>query len=123
MADRSGPGGVEHGEEIRMERRLAARNLHEVRLAFACDQRVEHALDGRERQMLRPRRRGLGKAHRAGEVAMVVDLDERQAGMLFMIRTEPAIIRAAVFGVALQRERPVTGLDVLLAAQPIRGIG
>src|ERR1700728_3904670 len=43
--------------------------------------------------------------------------------MLLMVRTEPAIEGTAVFGVALQRERAVAGLDVVLAELPIGGIG
>ena len=52
------PHRVEDGEELRMQRRLAARDLHQVGLAFARHQRVEHALD---------RRRAAGAWLRAGE--------------------------------------------------------
>ncbi len=42
MADRAGAHRVQDREEVRMQRRLAAGDLHEVRLAFAGDQRVQH---------------------------------------------------------------------------------
>jgi hypothetical protein len=42
---------------VGMQRRLAARNLDQVGFAFARDQGIEHALDGRERKVLFPRRR------------------------------------------------------------------
>jgi len=51
------------------------------------------------------------------------DLDQRQAGMLFVIRTQPAVERAAEFGVALKRQRLVARLDEFLAAAPIGGVG
>src|ERR1700748_1809401 len=53
---------------------------------------------------------------------MLGNLDQGQAGMLFVIRTQPAIIGAAEFGVSLKRQRPVAGLDEILAATPIGGV-
>src|SRR3954470_8797360 len=53
---------------------------------------------------------------------MLGDLDQRQAGMLLVVRTQPAVERAAEFGVALERQRPVAGLDEILAAPPIGGV-
>ena len=64
-----------------------------------------------------------GKADRTGQIAVLVDLDQRQAGMLLVVGAEPAIVGAAVFGAALQRQRPVAGLDVVLAELPIGGVG
>jgi len=43
--------------------------------------------------------------------------------MLLMIRAQAAVIRAAELGAALQVERPVAGLDVILAQPPIGGVG
>ncbi len=52
VADRARAHRVEHGEEVGMQRRLAAGELHQVGLAFARDQRIDHALDHRQRQVL-----------------------------------------------------------------------
>src|ERR1700677_4080875 len=73
--------------------------------------------------MLVVRRRGSREADRAGEVAVLVDLDEREAGMLLVVGAEPAIIGAAVFGPGLQGKRTVAGLDVVLAQFPVGGVG
>src|SRR5258708_1001958 len=73
--------------------------------------------------MFRFLRRRLGEAYRAGEVAVLVDLDQRQTRMLLVIGTQPAIVRAAVFGAVLEREGLVARLDVVLAHAPVGGIG
>jgi hypothetical protein len=114
---------VEHGEELGMQGRLAARELHQVGLALAGDQRVHHAFDRRQRQVLAARRRGIGEADRAAEIAVLVDLDQRQARVLLVVRAEAAIVGAAELGLALERKRPVARLDVVLAQPPIGGVG
>ena len=123
VADRPPPHRIEDGEELGMQGRLAARQLHQVRLAFARHQRVEHPLDRRERQVRGLLRRGIGEAHRAGEIAVLVDLDQRQAGMLLVVGTEPAVERAAVFGAALPGERAIARLEIVLAGEPVGRVG
>ncbi len=122
MAHRPRAHRIEHRKEIGMQGRLAARQLHQVGLALARDQRVDHALDHRQRQMLFMRRRGAREADRAGEIAVLVDLDQGQARVLLVVRAQPAIIGAAELGAALPAERPVAGLDVILAQSPIGGV-
>ncbi len=122
VADRAAARLVEDREELRMQGRLAAGNLHQVGLALARDQRVEHARHRRDRQVFRLLRRGLRKAHRTGEIAVLVDLDQRQARMLFVIRAQPAIVRAAELGAVLEGKRLVARLDVVLAHAPVGGI-
>src|SRR5690349_25017653 len=101
MADRARAHSVKNFEEIRMERRLAAGDLDEVGLAFAFDQGVEHLLDLRKRRERGARRRGFGKADRAGQVAVFGGLDQREARMLLVVAAESAVIGAAIFGAAL----------------------
>src|SRR3954452_22527736 len=67
-------------------------------------------------------RRRVGEAYRAGQVAMIGDLDQRQAGMLLVIRAEPAIIGTAEFGPALEIQRYIARLDEGFAAPPIGSI-
>ncbi|GMO61228.1 hypothetical protein BwSG20_16410 [Bradyrhizobium ottawaense] len=122
VPDRAGAHRVQDREEIRMQRRFAAGDLHEIGLALACDQRVQHLLDCRERGKFRSCRRGFRKADRAGEVAVLGDLDQRQAGMLLVVGTETAIIGTAEFGALLELQRSVTWLDEILAQAPIGGI-
>ena len=47
VLDRPRAHDVEHVEEVGMQRRLAAGKLHQVGLALACHQRIDHAFDGR----------------------------------------------------------------------------
>src|SRR5262249_24640786 len=54
-----------------------------------------------------------------GEVAVLVDLDQREAGMLLVVGTQPAIVWAAELGAVLEGEGLVARLDVVLAAPPI----
>src|SRR5258708_6819684 len=53
VTDRARARLIENAEKIRMQGRLAAGELHQIGLAFACDQRVEHARNRRKRQVLR----------------------------------------------------------------------
>src|SRR5579872_1309185 len=63
-----------------------------------------------------------GEADRAGQVAGVVDLDDRQAGVLLVVWAEAAVVGAAVFGAALQRHRPVAGLQPVALRFPIADV-
>jgi hypothetical protein len=54
---------------------------------------------------------------------MLVDFENCEAGMLLVIGAEPAIIGTAEFRGALQSERAVARLDVVLAELPVRRIG
>ena len=114
---------VDDGKDVGMDRRLAARQLQQVRLAFAFNERVHHCGDGFERQMRRLRRRGAGETHGTFEIAGLVNLDDRQAGMLLVIRAQPAIERAAVIGAGLQGVRPVAGLQKILLPLEERNVG
>ena len=68
-------------------------------------------------------RGGIGEADRAGEVAGLVDLDQRQAGMLLVVRAEAAVIGAAQLGARLHVERPVARLQVVMAELVVSGVG
>lgn len=96
VLDRAALRGVEDGEEIGVERRLAAGDLHDVGLALVTDDGVEHELDLRERAVGGALGRGLGVADGAGEIAGVGDLEERKAGVLLVVGAEAAVIGAAV---------------------------
>ena len=77
-------------------RRLAAGDLHDVRLALVADDGVEHALDcSASGAVSLPRRAAVGVADRAAQVAGVGDLDQRQARVLLVVGAEAAVVRAA----------------------------
>src|SRR5207244_3768372 len=82
------------------------------------DEAVEHRLDLLVRDLeagRREMRAGVREAERAVEVAGGVHLDEREAGVLLVVRAEAAVERAAVadLGRELQRDgaRLVEPLD------------
>ena len=54
---------------------------------------------------------------------MLVDLDEGQARMLFMVGAEAAIERTAVIRARLEGERNIAGLKPVPLLAPIGGIG
>src|SRR6185436_15711074 len=62
---------------------------------------------------------GVGEAHRAGEVARFVDLDDREAAVLLMVGAQAAVERAAGLGPGLRRQRPVARLDPQFLLPPI----
>src|SRR4051794_37613964 len=114
MANRFALRELKNFQDLRMDGRFAAGNLHQIRLALAFDQGLEHRVYFGERAVARLLRRGVGEANRAGEVALVVDLDQREAGMLLVIGAKTAIVGAAAFRAALEGERPVAGLQPIL---------
>ena len=119
VLDRPAACGGDDLEDLGMDGGLAARDLHQVGLAFARHQRVEHALDLGQAAVRVPLGRGVGEAHRAGEVAGLVDLDDGQAGMLLVVGAEAAIPRAAALGAGVRLQRPVARLQVFEGAPPV----
>src|SRR5205085_8652495 len=111
--------GVENVEESRMNGRLTARQLDEVGLAFAGDENIEHPLDLLNGTVAPVNVCGAGKAYRAGEIAGLVDLNDREAAVLLMIRAQAAVERTACLGPRLGRKRPVAGLDPQFLLAPI----
>jgi hypothetical protein len=105
---------------LRVQRRLTAGNLQQIRLAFAFDQQVEHRLDFGETALPGPVRRRIGEADRASQVAVFVDLDQRQAAVLLVVGAEPAIVRAAPLDRGVELEWHVAGLQKIAAALPVR---
>jgi hypothetical protein len=123
VADRPRGGLGEDIEELRMQRGLAPGDLHDVRLALARDDRVEHRADLVERPVQRAPRAGLRVADRALEVAVLVDLDERQARVLHVVGTQPAVVRAAVGHRGREAIGQLGRLDPRLAARAVvRGV-
>ena len=119
VPDRPRLCAIEHLEELRMDRRLAAGNLHDVGMALVAHDGVEHPLDVIER----PVRLAVGAARRvadrAAQVAGVADLDEREARMLLVIGAEPAVVRTAPLHRRVVVRRHLRRLDEHFAAAPV----
>src|ERR1700733_3522784 len=97
MLNRASLGHFYNLEEIRMHCRFAAGELHHVGMTFVAHNRVEHLFDLRERAELLPLRTARGVADGTAQVAIVADLDEREAGVLFVVGAEAAVIGASPF--------------------------
>src|SRR3546814_975121 len=104
-----------------MQRRLAARDLQQVRLAFRGDQGVHHRLDGGEIAAVLRRRRGTRETGRAGEIAVRVDLKDSQARVLLVIGAQAAIVGTTKIGAAVVLTRSVARLEKRLGQLKIGG--
>src|SRR5579875_354 len=83
-----------HAVQIRMQSRFTAGELQHVRNAFQVHVAIHHASISIEIKVsaARPRFR---KAHGTVQVAVRCDLDQRNAGVLFVFGTQPAVIGTA----------------------------
>ena len=61
----------------------------------------------------------MGETDRAGQVAGLVDLQDRQSGVLLVVGAKAAVIGAAKIGAGLGQERPVAGLHPVAGGFPI----
>jgi hypothetical protein len=111
MLDRPPPRRVENLEKLRMNRRLAAADLHDVRLLFVAHHAIEHELHLLHRPVRLPVRPRLRVADRAGEVARIGDLHQRQATVLLVIGAKPAIVRAPVADRRVELHRQLARLQ------------
>ncbi len=123
MADRPAPRRVQDLEDLWVQGRLAAGDLQQIRLAFALDQEVEHALDFGEAALPRAQRRRTGETGRAGEVAMLVDLDQCEAAVLLVVRAEAAIIGTALVDPGVEAQWHIARLQEIAAALPVSRVG
>jgi hypothetical protein len=119
VADIAALCGGDDREQLRVQGRLAAADLQQIGLAFAADQRVEHALDYGERQLPGQCRRRTGETRRAHQVAGLVDLDQREAAVLLVIGTETTVIGATLIDPSLKLQRQIARLQKVAAALPI----
>ncbi len=83
-----------HRNDLRVDGRLAARELHDLRIAFGGDEAVQNVFHFFERQIEAGSR--FGETERARHIARAVDLDDAEAGVLLVVGAEAAIVRAAV---------------------------
>ncbi len=111
-------------EDLRVDRGLAAGELHDFRRALSRDERVEHALDLLQAQRVAVRLMArVGKADRAIEVAAGVHLDHPEARVLLVLRAKAAVERAAVLHLGLEGERDRPRLVEPLLGEVELGVG
>jgi len=87
-------GSPHHRDDLWMNRGLAPGELHDLWIAFSRHQVIQNVFDFFERQA--ESRSGFGEAQGAAHVAVAVDLDDAQTGVLLMVWTEPTIVWASV---------------------------
>ena len=108
-------------EDLRMDRRFAAAELDDFRIPFQLDQAIEHPLHLGQRQIeALPRVR---EADRAIEVAPGVDLDQRDADVLLVLRTETAIPRTPFANLGAPAERDAARLVEARRCDVCLGVG
>jgi len=109
--DRPFLGHVDEREDVLVNGRFAAGEHHDLGLALTGDERVEHGgalVDGdRVPVGLVP---GVGETDRAVQVAVRVDLDDAEAGVLFVLGAQPAVQRAPLAYLGLYGQRDGPGL-------------
>ena len=100
-----------------MDGGLPAGEHHHLRLALRGDEHVEHPVALLEGDRVAVGLvAGVGEADRAVQVAVGVDLDDPEAGVLLVLRAQPAVRRAAVLDLGLEGQRDRAGL-----VEPRRG--
>ena len=113
---------AEQFKELRMQRRLAAREVDRVDQLFLANQSFEHTDELTPcHVVIVP---VLHDADRALQVAMIGDFDDRQAGVLLVIGTQSAVARTAVRGLRRKLVRPESRFRVSQRLQkPVRVTG
>ena len=111
MADGPRLSQLNHFEEIRMHRWLAARELHHIRPPFVAHDRIEHLFDQRQIAELLALRAARGVTHRTAQVAIIADFHQRQAGVLLVVAAQTAIIRTPPAHGRVVDQRHLRGLD------------
>ncbi len=106
-------------EKFGMHRRLAARNLDDVRMAFVANDGIKHLFDQRQVAELLAFGPAGGVADRTAQIAVVANLDQSEAGVLLMVGTQATIIGASPFDRGVVDERHFGGLDEDFAAAAI----
>jgi hypothetical protein len=87
------------------------RKSDDVGLAFVRDHGIEHPLDRRKVAEAGTMRAGLGVADRTTQVAVVGDLDQRQAAVLHVLGAQTTVIRAAPALLGVEALRQFRRLD------------
>lgn len=104
--DRAGLGGVDELEELFVDGRFATGEHHHFGFTLGGNERVEHPFTLRRGDGVAV---GLvarvGETDRAVQVAVCVDLDQPQAGVLLVVRAQPAVTGTAVAHLGLKPQR------------------
>ena len=99
-------GGVDEVEDLFVDGRFAAGEHHDFGFALGGDERVQQLFalcqgDGVPIGLVTR----VGKTDRAVQVAVRVDLDQPEAGVLFVVRAQAAVAGTAVTDLGLELQR------------------
>ncbi len=111
----------QHWQDFRVDGGLAPAELDYLRLAFQLDEPVQHPLDLFHRQA--EPRLGVGEADGAVQVAVAVDLDKSQAGVLLVLGAQPAVLGTAVDHLGAEFQGDRAGLVVAQRTEVHFGVG
>src|SRR5271163_5125641 len=119
MFDGAGLRHFYNREEVGVQGGFAAGELDYVGMAFVADYGVQHFFDLREGAELLAFGAAGGVADGAAEVAVVADLDQGEAGMLFVVGAEAAVVGASPFDGSVVDLGHLWGLDEDFAAAAV----
>ena len=97
-----------HRQDVRVDGGLAAAELDDLGRAFELYEAVQHPLDLCEGQA--EAGLGVGEADGTVQIAVAVDFDEAEAGVLLVLRTQAAVFRASVDDLCAVSQRRGPGL-------------
>jgi hypothetical protein len=104
-----------------MNRRFAARELHQLGLSFDFNQPIDRPLHLFQWKVF-ALGSAVGVTHGAFQIARRGDLDQSDTRMLFMLGTEPAIEGAPMQGLQRELDRNAGGQHVLKLVE-LRNVG
>jgi hypothetical protein len=102
-----------------MHRRFATGELNYIGMAFVADHGVQHLFDLLEVPKLLAFGAAGGVADGTAQVAVITNLYEREAGVLFVVGAEAAVVRASPFDGSVVDLRHLGALDENLATQAV----
>src|SRR6266478_1926523 len=106
-------------EKVWMHGGFAAGELDYVRMALVPNNSVQHLFDLREGAELLALGTTGGVADRAAQVAVVTDFDEGEAGVLFVVGAEAAVVGTSPLYGRVVELRHLGGLDEDFAAAAV----
>src|SRR5579864_1518689 len=119
MPDGTSLSHLHNLKKIRVHRGLSTGELDYIGMAFVADDCVQHFFDLLERAELVALRAAGGVADGTTQVAVIANLNQREAGVLLVVGAEAAVVGASPLHRRVVDQRHFRGLDENLAAAAV----
>ena len=106
-------GNIQYLKKLRMHSRFAATDLYHIGFAFVADNQIEHRFYFFQCPMPPVVWRRFGVTGRTCQVATVGHFNNRYAGMLLVVSTQTAIVRAAIMRFCAETARHFAAFDII----------